>query len=45
MGLVMELWKPACNVNRNGTSRQAVRLKVEKDMLVSDEAVLAVKYL
>jgi hypothetical protein len=36
MGLIMELWKPTDDVNRNDTSGKAVRLKVEKGQLVAD---------
>jgi len=32
----MELWKPTGDENRNDTSGQAVRLKVEKCQLVAD---------
>ena len=43
MGLVTELGKPADDVNRNGTSGDPVRPKVEKQQLVADEAVVVKK--
>ena len=45
MGLHMEQWKPTSGDNRNDTSGQAVRSKVEKHWLVADEAVVVMKLL
>ncbi len=45
MGLIMELWKPTGDENRNDTSGYAVRTKVEIHQLVADEAVVAMKFL
>lgn len=39
----MELGKPTDDVNRNSTSGNTVRLKVEKHQSVADEAVVAKK--
>ena len=39
----MELGKPADDVNRNSTSGNTVRLKVEKRQAVTDEVVVAKK--
>jgi hypothetical protein len=43
MGLVTELGKPADDENRNGTSGDPVRLKVEKQQSVADKAVVVKK--
>jgi hypothetical protein len=45
MGLIMELWKPKDDENRNDTSGQTVRSKVEIHLLVADEAVVVMKFL
>ena len=45
MGLLMEQWKPTDDGNRNDTSGQAVRSKVEIRQLVADEVVVAMKFL
>jgi len=45
MGLFMELWKPSYIDNRNNTSGETVRLKVEIFMMVADEAVVVMKLL
>jgi len=45
MGLYMEQWKPTGDENRNGTSGQAARSKVETHWLVADEAVVVMKFL
>jgi hypothetical protein len=45
MGLVMEQWKPTVDGNRNDTSGQAARSKVEMQQLVADEAVVVMKFL
>ena len=45
MGLVMEQWKPTDDGNRNDTSGQAVRSKVEIHELVADDAVVVMKFL
>ena len=45
MGLYMEQWKPTGDVNRNDTSGQAARSKVEIHQLVADEAVVVMKFL
>ena len=45
MGLMMELWKPTDDVNRNDTSEHTVRSKVEKHQLVADEVVVVMKFL
>ncbi len=45
MGLIMELWKPPDDENRNDASRQAVRSKVERQWVVADEAVVVMKFL
>jgi hypothetical protein len=45
MGLIMELWKPTDDENRNDTSEHTVRSKVEKPQLVADEAVVVKKFL
>jgi hypothetical protein len=45
MGLIMELWKPPVDENRNDTSGQAVRSKVERQRVVADEVVVAMKFL
>jgi len=42
MGLFTELGKPYDNVNRNGTSGDTVRPKVERYHTVADEAVVVV---
>lgn len=39
----MELGKPAGDGNRNGTSGDTTRPKVEKHQLVTDEAVVVMK--
>ena len=39
----MELGKPTDDVNRNSTSVNTVRLKVEKHQSVADEAVVVKK--
>jgi hypothetical protein len=41
----MELWKPDNNANRNGTSGEPARPKVEMYCLVADEAVVVKKFL
>jgi hypothetical protein len=41
--LITELGKPADDENRNGTSGDPVRPKVEKHQLVADEAVVVRK--
>jgi hypothetical protein len=41
----MELGKPTVDDNRNDTSRDPVRSKVEKQELVTDEVVVAKKFL
>jgi len=41
--LITELGKPADDENRNGTSGDTVRPKVEKHQLVTDEAVVVKK--
>jgi len=41
----MELGKPTDDVNRNGTSGEPVRPKVEKYQAVADEAVVVLKFL
>jgi hypothetical protein len=43
MGLVTELGKPTDDVNRNGTSGNIVRPKVEKQQPVADEGVVVRK--
>ena len=43
MGLVMELWKPIDDENRNDTNGHTVRPKVEKRQLVADEVVVVKK--
>ena len=45
MGLIVELWKPSDDENRNDTSGKPVRSKVEKRQSVADEAVVAMKFL
>jgi len=45
MGLIMELWKPADDENRNDTSGEPVRSKVERHWLVADEAVVVKMFL
>ena len=44
-GLIMEQWKPTDDENRNDTSGDPVRLKVEIHQLVADEVVVAMKFL
>jgi len=39
----MELGKPTVDANRNGTSGNTVRLKVEKQQAVTDEVVVVRK--
>jgi hypothetical protein len=39
----MELGKPTVDVNRNSTSGDTVRLKVEKQQSVADEAAVVKK--
>jgi hypothetical protein len=41
----MELWKPPDDENRKDTSEHTVRSKVEKHGVVTDEAVVAKKFL
>jgi hypothetical protein len=41
----MELGKPTFDENRNDTSREPVRSKVEKQKLVTDEVVVVMKFL
>jgi hypothetical protein len=43
MGLVTELGKPTDDENRNGTSGDTVRPKLEKQQSVADEAVVVKK--
>ena len=45
MGLFMELGKLTNNVNRNDTSGEPTRLKLEKCLSVADEVVLVKKLL
>ena len=45
MGLIMALWKPTDDENRNDTSGDPVRSKVEKRQSVADEVVVAMKFL
>jgi len=45
MGLFMEQWKPTVDGNRNDTSGQVARSKLEIQQLVADEAVLVMKFL
>ncbi len=45
MGLFMELWKLTYVANRNGTSRDTARPKVEMRMTVADEAVVVTNVL
>ena len=45
MGLVMEQWKPTDDENRNDTSGQTARSKVEKCQLVAYEVVVVMKFL
>ena len=45
MGLVMELGKPPDDENRNDTSGETVRSKVERHGVVADEVVVATKFL
>jgi hypothetical protein len=41
----MELWKPPGDENRNDTSGNTVRSKLEKRGVVADEVVVALKFL
>jgi len=41
----MELGKPTIDENRNDTSREPARSKVEKQELVADEVVVVMKFL
>jgi len=41
--MITELGKPPDDDNRNGTSGDTVRPKVEKQQVVADEAVVAMK--
>jgi len=43
--LKAELGKPTFDGNRNGTSGEPVRPKVEKQELVADEVVVVMKFL
>ena len=45
MGLVTELGKPTDDENRNDTSRDTVRPKLEMHQSVADEAVVVLKLL
>jgi hypothetical protein len=45
MGLIMELWKPADDENRNDTSGDPARPKVEMHLQAADEAVVAMRFL
>jgi hypothetical protein len=42
-GVATEHGKQPCNENRNDTSEELVRSKVEKDKAVADEAVIVMK--